>query len=380
MGGMKNIIQSTALILVGLGLGLGLMEGALRILHITAPLQYEPDPRFGWGHTPNGSAWRKQDGREVQVQINAQGLRDSPHAYNKPEGVYRIIVLGDSFAEAVQVPLEASFPKLIETILMAKRLPSESGAEVINAGTSGYGTDNELLFFRTEGAKYKPDLVLLEFCICNDVRNNWYELENVDAGGFRKPYFAPEGNGLVLKSYPFPLHVTVITPLKEWLNRHVRLYPFLRETRDRLMSGSGPAGSGIPLDYQVYLKEYPESWKVAWRVTEGLLRELKREVSAHGARLFVAIVPTRLQVHAEDWGQTLEMYPQMKNHEWDLDKPNRMLGEILEREGIRYVDLLPSLRRHVAQTGAKLYLTSDGHWNEEGHRVASDIMVQELLR
>src|SRR6266545_4382433 len=196
-------MKSILLIMVGLGFGLGLMEGTLRVFHLTAPLQYEPNPWFGWGHTPNGIAWRKQEGREVQVQTNTQGLRDdSSHTYQKPEGTYRIIVLGDSFAEATQVPLERSFPKLLEAALVNKEVPSESRVEVINAGTSGYGTDNEFLFFRTEGSKYNADLVLLEFCICNDVRNNWFELENIDAGGFCKPYFVPGPDGLLLKNYP----------------------------------------------------------------------------------------------------------------------------------------------------------------------------------
>ena len=34
-------------------------------------------------------------------------------------------------------------------------------AEVINGGTVGYSTDQEYLFFRDEGRKYAPDVVIL---------------------------------------------------------------------------------------------------------------------------------------------------------------------------------------------------------------------------
>jgi len=376
---MKTLIQLTLLTVIGLGFGLGFIEGALRVFHLTAPLQYEPNRWYGWGHTPNAVMWRNQDDGKVEVKINSRGLRDIDYQYEKADGTYRIMVLGDSFAEAMQVSLENSFPKLIEAALTSKQALQSSRIEVINTGTSGYGTDNELLFFRTEGSKYKPDLVLLEFCICNDVRNNWFELENVDAGGFRKPYFVPGQDGLVLKNYPFERETDAFTPIKSWLNRHVRLYPFLREARDRFMSASSGTASGIPLDYRVYLKDYPESWETAWRVTGGLLREIKKEVTAHGAGLFVVIVPTRFQVRSEDWQQVLETYSDMKNHEWDIEKPNRLLRQILEQEEIAYVDLLPSFRQYAKQSGAQLYLASDGHWNQEGHRLASDILTEELI-
>ena len=376
---MRIFIQLTLLAVVGLVLGFGLVECALRVFHLTAPLQYEPNPLFGWGHTPNAVVWRYQDGESVEVKINSRGLRDFDYQYEKSDRTYRIMVLGDSFSEAVQVPLENSFPKLVEATLSSKQTLLPSRIEVINAGASGYGTDNELLFFRSEGSKYKPDLVLLEFCICNDVRNNWFELENVDVGGFRKPYFVPAPDGLVLKNFPFVREASVATPIKLWLNRHVRLYPFLREARDRLMSVSRGAPSGIPLDYQVYLKDYPESWNTAWFVTGGLLRELKREVAAQGAALLVMIVPTRVQVYSKDWQQVLETYSDMEKHEWEIGKPNRLLRQILEQEGIGYVDLLPPFIQHANQSGPLLYLSSDGHWNREGHRLASEILSETLI-
>lgn len=378
---MKAIVQSSLLIVIGLVLGLGLMEGGLRFFRLAASLQYEPNPWYGWGHRAHESAWRKQDGREVEVKINAHGLRDLDYPYQKPEGAYRILVLGDSFAEAVQVPLAESFPKMVESALASNQSFRSFSIEVINAGTSGYGTDNELLFFRAEGIKYSPDLVLLEFCICNDVRNNWFELENIDVGEFRKPYFTLGSDGLTLNRFPFEREATPFTPIKSWLNRHVRLYPFLREARDRLlMSRLGGAASGIPLDYRVYLKDYPQQWEVAWSVTRGLMKELKREVAASGARLFVMIVPTRFQVRSEDWAQVMTIYSDMQSKEWDLEKPNRLLRRILEEEGVAYVDLLQPFQAYARKSENSPYLVSDGHWNAAGHRLASQILTDELIQ
>ena len=55
------------------------------------------------------------------MQINREGLRDVEHQYAKPPGVFRILVLGDSFVEAMHVPLESTFPRRLEERLNARR-------------------------------------------------------------------------------------------------------------------------------------------------------------------------------------------------------------------------------------------------------------------
>lgn len=375
----NHFLVGGMLIAIGITSGLILIEIVLRIFHLSTPLQYQPNSFFGWAHTPNFHVWYKRGDDEFEVRISPQGLRDVEHSYVKDKGTFRILVLGDSFSEAIQVPLQNSYPRLLEEAIQTKLSTAGTRVEVINAGTSGYGTDNELLFLKSEGFKYSPDLVLLQFCICNDVRNNWYELENVDAGGFRKPYFVVESGRLILKRYPFETSDNVFSPAKAFLNEHVRLYPFLRVVRDRMMSVSGGATSGIPLDYQVYMKDYPESWTMAWHVTSNLLSEMKKEVTERGARLFVVIVPTRFQVRPEDWRHVLQTYSEMRSQGWDVEKPNRLLQKILEVEEISYVDLLVPFRRYSEQTGVQLYLASDGHWSQEGHRLASEILMDALI-
>jgi hypothetical protein len=43
------------------------------------------------------------------VRINSDGLRDREHPKAKPAGTFRIAVLGDSFTEAMHVPMEQTF-------------------------------------------------------------------------------------------------------------------------------------------------------------------------------------------------------------------------------------------------------------------------------
>ena len=51
--------------------------------------------------------------------------------------------------------------------LLATLRPNQR-VEVINAGVSAWGSDQALLWYRNEGAKYEPDLVILGFFPGND--------------------------------------------------------------------------------------------------------------------------------------------------------------------------------------------------------------------
>lgn len=104
----------------------------------------------------------------VRRQNNSLGFNDKEYALEKPPGVYRIVVLGDSYVEAKQVALEDTFHKLIEAQLNTRGLR----VEVIALGKSAVGTVKHLEILKNIGLKYDPDLIILEFLAANDVRDN----------------------------------------------------------------------------------------------------------------------------------------------------------------------------------------------------------------
>ena len=72
---------------------------------------------------------------------NSNGYFDHDYNYRRPEGVHRIVVVGDSFVEAVQVPLSHTFHKLIEANLNSAPIGPgmRTTFEVIALGDSGTG-------------------------------------------------------------------------------------------------------------------------------------------------------------------------------------------------------------------------------------------------
>src|SRR3989304_9665851 len=173
----RRLLAGLFLASFGVALALGALEVAVRVLHLVPARFWKPDALLGTVHVPGQTGWWTQEENEfrVPVHINSQGLRDVEHSVAKAPGVFRLLLLGDSYIEALQVPLDQTIGRQLE-----QRLNSSGGAqryEVISMGVSGYGTASQYLYYRERGRNYRPDLVLLALYPGNDVRNNSPTLE-----------------------------------------------------------------------------------------------------------------------------------------------------------------------------------------------------------
>jgi hypothetical protein len=155
-------------------------------------LHYRHDALLGWHPAPYDTR-TVLGARRFEVHHNSDGFRDREHgAKTRP----RILVLGDSFVWGFDVEQRERFTELVQ-----HGLPDW---ELINAGVSGYGTDQEYLLLQQLFPKYQPDLVLVMFCADNDRLEN----SSNEAYGFSKPYFVRERGELALKGTPVPIAET----------------------------------------------------------------------------------------------------------------------------------------------------------------------------
>ena len=102
-------IARLVLVLVTVLLFLGLLEATLRMFGPILPGNYtsgpylERHPIYGFFHIPGYEGWQHSSEYFARVRFNALGLRDPRQSYEKPPNTFRILLLGDSFMEAVQV-------------------------------------------------------------------------------------------------------------------------------------------------------------------------------------------------------------------------------------------------------------------------------------
>lgn len=95
--------------------------------------------------------------------INMQGFNDSEFALEKPRGVVRIAMLGDSITQGSYVPARDNFSEKLESLLneraRMRRIPTRY--EVMNFGVGGYNLAAEVETLKEKVLPYEPDIVVL---------------------------------------------------------------------------------------------------------------------------------------------------------------------------------------------------------------------------
>ena len=138
---------------------------------------------------PGVAGTYQREGRNY-VSINSAGLRDREHAIAKPPDTVRIALLGDSYCEALQVPLEQTFWWQLQEKLESCPQFAGKHVEIINFGVSGYGAGQQLITLQQKVWQYSPDIVMLLMTTNNDVSDNMRVLKKTD----KIPYFFYRGD------------------------------------------------------------------------------------------------------------------------------------------------------------------------------------------
>jgi hypothetical protein len=351
-------------------------------------LYWDANPLYGWGHAPGASGWCQGcfEGRvqwRMRGRFNRQGLRDERDIPYERQDSFRILVLGDSYTEGLQV--DVPFTRLLEQRLNAAA-PAGRRFEVLNAGIAGWGTDNALLYFVHEGWRYRPDLVLLAFDTGNDVFENHRPLlRSTSFYPFDKPFFELSDGRLVLRQFPLPVpgwRRRLVHRLGSELGGHSALYRLLsRLPRPHLprLAGAEPASlvEAVAKMDQNYLADTPPAWRDAWRISRGLVLKLRAAAEARGSRFAVVIVNGREEV-TKRWRWLLNMQPAFHALPQDYDKPNRLLTQFLARRGIPLVPMLEEFRAAFGETGTPGFYPWDVHWAPAGHELAARVIDRSL--
>ena len=115
----------------------------------------------------NDNYGRTKEFHEKNIRYNEHGYRDYEYSLKKPEGIFRVLVLGDSqtFGHGIS-DLKDTWVKKLEVKL--QKDGRNASIEVLNMSGPGWNSDTHLYELFKNGFKFNPDLVILAYAL-NDI-------------------------------------------------------------------------------------------------------------------------------------------------------------------------------------------------------------------
>jgi hypothetical protein len=364
-------------ILFFLGL-LTLLEGTGQLIAVIRPsyevLFLQPDEVLGWKQVPNlrwtwaGTFWYAAD-FSVDVETNPLGFRDLPREFFKPQGVARVALLGDSFIEAVQVPLAKTAAQLLERRLNASLgvcIEQQRRWEVLNFGVSGFGVGQCLLAWEQYASRFDADYVAIFVAMLHMKRTvDKYRGGPVFAGEegklWTRPTFRIDNESLIREpAQDFDRFVKAQEDRKQtdfagkrMRRRETRLLTlhYARRLR-RDLGGMVRSWRHTADEKSTPRKPDLETGGEVLAVNVKIIEELGREVDAAGSRL---VVLDASQYFGDD------------------ESVSRTLNECCTEHGFGYIPLHKDLSEANAN-GISTKWAHDGHFNEAGNRILADAL------
>ena len=358
-------------LLLALIVALLLLEGAARLLDLGVPPRgsvamasmYVPAPETvmpGLGKRlrpgARGTAvYRGLGGdpdRTVVYEVNALGFRGRAFAEEKPPGVYRIAMVGDSVTFGTGVDEEQTMARVLERELSA-RLPARR-FEVLNAGVPASNTGQHVALLRFRVQWFDPDLVFFTSTL-TDTTGYGIPNEEDRAAEISWEERLVRDLGLTSGRWRDGEYLGDRTPAIDramWLRKHSVLADFLANRLYGWLRG------------RLELASYHSTWtegSPGLAKLEASLAEARSLADEHGFELHVGMFPFLTQLD--------ENYP--------FQRQTETLRGICDSLGIPFVDLLEPLRgREAAPLKAHVH---DRHPGPEAHELVGRFLADYLM-
>lgn len=252
---------------------------------------------------------------------------------------YKILLIGDSFTEGCGVKPENMYYKFIGDIL---------DAEMFVYGGGGYGTLQEYLALEKYFDKIKPDLVMIQVA-SNDFINNSYELES-----------------------------------KSFRNNNQGVRPYWRDGRIEYLFPRSYGRQRVIL--QNHFRVFHKFFRFAENICHFLaVKDLLPTVEDKIGREGINYKDFREAVNATNVlvGKIKEKAKQAPIVIFTSDDNEPCFGifkDIFQKNGIPFIGSIPQALRDKEKNGEKLRLKDGVHLNENGHKIAGNLLADELKR
>jgi hypothetical protein len=342
-----------------------LADGVVRALaafNVPGIAVNEPEALQGLnGRSPGASfEWTGQAGYPKEYRTrgrwNSWGFndREPPSALGTPGRPSEsadpiVLMLGDSYVEALQVSEDAAFFRVAEEQLRA----AGHAVRMVGLGESGSGACGAADRLETYGDRLRPAVVVYAF-VYNDVRNDYApwtrDAAEIEAKlpGFLSARFATFVPSLDLLCF----HVR--QRARAWLATHRSRE---RANPDALMFADSSVGDV----------------SLAWQATLGCVDRMAGWSRTRGSAFAVLELPPGSPRYTDQVCGDLSA----RGNACDPELPRRRLVEDAQRDGHAFLTPAADFQR-AWQAGQELQFRFDGHYNAAGHRIVGQFLGEAL--
>jgi hypothetical protein len=321
-------------------------------------MYFEPDPFTGYKLKPNSVGYFQQ---QIPAQTNKNGHRDELVSVEKTDGVFRILVIGDSFTVGANVVQDDVYPEALETLLNRN---ATVPVEVINAGVGGWQPFHYAQYYEHYGWKFSPDLTLIGFPVGSDTYNQITKVHQSRTAVLGRRVSREAALGRFIR-------------FKVFMYNHSNIA--------RLILYKGPNTGNVSrqhcLDFtDQYLEMQSHRMRNHLKRTKTLeekarnsidqIKRIKNLAERNSIPLVVILIPDENQINS-NLQQVL--LTDEERDRFDFEMPQSMLKDMFADAAVPIIDLLPNFLEDTRC----LYM-NDTHWTAEGHALAARIIYEYI--
>ena len=372
---IREWLLRLSVLLGTLFLCLVVLEGIVRFAEPREVMRYffvQPDTVLHHKFIPNAKGRYKTTEFDTRYNINSLGLRDREYSLETAWGVFRILMVGDSFTEGDGVEEYETFSKYLEQELNV--LGSRREYEVINSGCGSYSPLLEYLYLKTAGLRLDPDLVILNFDLSDVFDDIQYtRLARFDTKG------EPTGVSPETEQHDQGWIVDGLVAAKDFLKSHAHLYNFVRLRIGRYIEGARHEATltgDLHYDKYAMLRGNYRYQQSDWSLSYKYILMIREMLEKRGISFYVAVYPYGLQVSRREYDAGRQFWGFRRDTLYSTE-PQQRIEQFCRENKIHVINACEDFRT-AARSQYPLYLAYNGHWTAAGHRLYSQVLFQAL--
>lgn len=335
------------------------MENYLRRTHPVEVMKWgefpslQMDSETVYSLIPGKTTHLKYNNYDYNLRTNSLGF-NSPeiNLSDKAANEKRVLIIGDAFSMPEGMDYAKSYSCLLEQKL--RQSYPFLKVNVINAGVTGYGPNEEYAQLNKFIKIIEPDVVINQFFVNEFDDINVLKEERRRGIGFffdrsaRNRYFGNDQIPLQLNNFAKKeLHI----PDKSYNYDKSLLFFYKKDA---------------PIYKEAVINKVSEYFDA-----------MKNLCALNHAKYVVMYVPGQIEVSKP---KDIAYYPYSENLKdttiFDFNRPQQITSNLCAAKGIDYLNTTPFLKSSPVQP---VYFTESWHWNEDGHKAISQYLFDFLI-